>query len=94
MADLQVQREGDLVTLAEMSTLNVFAQLEIDNPELAEEIRLVMSNEIRRVEIELSLMMLDMRKNMEEDVASLKASGVLPEAHILNVLGEQIHAAG
>jgi hypothetical protein len=93
MADLPpVPNEGDLVTLADMSSMNVFAQLEIDNPELAEEIKLVISGEIRRVEIELSIMMMDMRKNFAEDIASLKAKGVLPEGHILNVLEEQAHA--
>lgn len=85
MADLpQVANEGDLITLADMSTLNVFAQLEIKDPELAAEIKQVMQAEIRRVEIELSIMMMDLRKNFAEDVAALKASGVLPEGHILN----------
>lgn len=88
----QVSNENDLVTLADMSTMNVFAQLEIDNPELAEEIKTVIAGEIRRVEIEFSIMLFDLRKNFEEDVASLKATGLLPEGHILNVLQEQAHA--
>ena len=93
MADLpQVADEGDLVTLATMSTMNVFAQLEIDNPELADEIRLVIACEIRRVEIEFSIMMMDLRKNFEEDVASLKEKGLLPDGHILNVMSEQANA--
>ena len=93
MANLpQVANEGDLVTLADMSAMNVFAQLQIDNPELAAEIKMVIAGEIRRVEIELSIMMMDLRKNFAEDVASLKASGVLPEGHILNVLEETARA--
>ena len=93
MADLPpVPNEQDLITLADMSTLNVFAQLEIKDPELAAEIKQVMQAEIRRVEIELSIMMMDLRKNFAEDVASLKASGVLPEAHILIVLEETARA--
>ncbi len=85
MADLpQVANEGDLVTLADMSAMNVFAQLQIDNPELAAEIKMVIAGEIRRVEIELSIMMMDLRKNFEEDIAALKATGQLPEGHILN----------
>ena len=85
MADLpQVANEGDLVTLADMSAMNVFAQLQIDNPELAAEIKMVIAGEIRRVEIELSIMMMDLRKSFEEDIAALKAAGQLPEGHILN----------
>ena len=80
----QVANEGDLITLADMSTLNVFAQLEIKDPELAAEIKQVMQAEIRRVEIELSIMMMDLRKSFEEDIAALKAAGQLPEGHILN----------
>jgi hypothetical protein len=93
MADLpQVKNEGDLVTLADMSTMNVFAQLEIDDLDLAEEIRLVIAGEIRRVEIEFSIMLMDLRKNFSEDIASLKAAGKLPEGHILDVLGESAGA--
>ena len=88
----QVANEGDLVTLASMSTMNVFAQLEISDPELADEIKLVISGEIRRVEIEFSIMLMDLRKNFEEDVASLKEKGLLPDGHILNVLEEQANA--
>ncbi len=85
MADLpQVANEGDLVTLADMSAMNVFAQLQIDNPELAAEIKMVIAGEIRRVEIELSIMMMDLRKSFGEDIAALKAAGQLPEGHILN----------
>ncbi len=85
MADLpQVANEGDLVTLADMSAMNVFAQLQIDNPDLAAEIKMVIAGEIRRVEIELSIMMMDLRKSFEEDIAALKAAGQLPEGHILN----------
>jgi hypothetical protein len=84
----EVANEGDLITLASMSTMNVFAQLEIKDPALADEIKLVVAGEIRRVEIEFSIMLMDLRKNFEEDVASLKEKGLLPEAHILNVLGE------
>ncbi len=85
MANLpQVANEGDLVTLADMSAMNVFAQLQIDNPELAAEIKMVIAGEIRRVEIELSIMMMDLRKSFEEDIAALKAAGQLPEGHILN----------
>ena len=93
MADLpQVANEGDLVTLADMSAMNVFAQLQIDNPELAAEIKMVIAGEIRRVEIELSIMMMNLRKNFEEDIASLKAAGQLPEGHILNVSQENAGA--
>ena len=88
----QVANEGDLITLADMSTLNVFAQLEIKDPELAAEIKQVMQAEIRRVEIELSIMMMDLRKNFEEDIAALKATGLLPEGHILNVSRESTNA--
>jgi hypothetical protein len=89
MADLpQVQNENNLVTLADMSTMNVFAQLEIDNPELAEEIKQVIAGEIRSIEINFSLLLLDLRKSFEDDVASLKEKGLLPEGHLLNVLGE------
>ncbi len=85
MADLpQVANEGDLVTLADMSAMNVFAQLQIDNPDLAAEIKMVIAGEIRRVEIELSIMMMDLRMSFEEDIAALKAAGQLPEGHILN----------
>ena len=85
MANLpQVANEGDLVTLADMSAMNVFAQLQIDNPELAAEIKMVIAGEIRRVEIELSIMMMGLRKSFEEDIAALKAAGQLPEGHILN----------
>ena len=85
MANLpQVANEGDLVTLADMSAMNVFAQLQIDNPELAAEIKMVIAGEIRRVEIELSIMMMDLRKSFGEDIAALKAAGQLPEGHILN----------
>ena len=85
MANLpQVANEGDLVTLADMSAMNVFAQLQIDNPDLAAEIKMVIAGEIRRVEIELSIMMMDLRKSFEEDIAALKAAGQLPEGHILN----------
>ncbi len=80
----QVANEGDLVTLADMSAMNVLAQLQIDNPELAAEIKMVIAGEIRRVEIELSIMMMDLRKSFEEDIAALKAAGQLPEGHILN----------
>ena len=93
MADLpQVANEGDLVTLADMSAMNVFAQLQIDNPELAAEIKMVIAGEIRRVEIELSIMMMNLRKSFEEDIAALKAAGQLPEGHILNVSQESTDA--
>ena len=93
MADLpEVPNEGDLITLAQCSIMNVMAQLDIDNPELAEEIATVMRNEIRRVENEFFISLLDMRKTFAEDVKSLKEKGLLPDGHILNVLEEQANA--
>ncbi len=73
-----------MMSLADMASLNVFAQVKIDNPALAEEIKQVMSGEIRRVEIELSLMLTDLKKSYEDDIAALKAKGLsLPEDHDL-----------
>jgi hypothetical protein len=80
----QVANEGDLITLADMSTLNVLAQLEIKDPELAAEIKQVMQAEIRRVEIELSIMITDLKKSYDDDIAALKVQGKsLPADHDL-----------
>jgi len=76
--------DGQMVSLADMASQNVFAQLKIDNPELAQEIITVMSSEIRRVEIELSIMLTDLKKSFADDVAALKAKGTpLPDDHML-----------
>jgi hypothetical protein len=73
-----------MVTLADMASQNVFAQLNIDNPELAQEILSVMQGEIRRVEIELSIMLTDLKKSYDGDIAALKAEGKsLPADHDL-----------
>jgi hypothetical protein len=79
--------EGQMVSLADMASMNVFAQLQIDNPELATEIKAVMAGEIRRVEIELSLMLTDLKKSYDDDIAALKAKGLeLPADHDLTPL--------
>jgi hypothetical protein len=76
-----------MVTLADMASMNVFSQVAIDNPALAEEIKLVMSAEIRRVEIELSIMLSDLKKSYDDDIAALKAQGkTLVEGHDLQPL--------
>ncbi len=73
-----------MMSLADMASLNVFAQVKIDNPALAEEIKQVMSGEIRRVEIELSLMLTDLKKSYDDDIEALKAQGKsLPSDHDL-----------
>ena len=73
-----------LMSLADLASMNVFAQLTIDNPALAEEIKSVMAGEIRRVEIELSIMMTDLKKSYDEDIDALKAEGkTLPADHDL-----------
>ncbi len=77
--------DGQMISLADMASLNVFAQLQIDNPALAEEIKQVMSAEVRRIEIELSLMMTDLKRSFDDDIESLRATGkVLPEDHLLS----------
>ena len=79
--------DGQMVSLADMASQNVFAQLSIDNPELAQEIIAVMDAEIRRVEIELSIMLTDLKKSFDDDIAALKAKGIsLPEGHMLESL--------
>jgi hypothetical protein len=83
MAD--TPNESNLVTLADMAAMNVFSQVKIDNPALAEEITLVMKGEIRRVEIELSIMLTDLKASFEADVAALKTIGKLPEDSMLAV---------
>jgi hypothetical protein len=88
---LQVPNEETLVSLADMATMNVFAQLKIHNPELLAEITAVMKGEIRRVEIELSIMLSDIRDSFSKDVAELRASGKLPDDHMLHVLMETAH---
>ena len=76
-----------LLSLADLASMNVFAQLTIDNPALAEEIKSVMAGEIRRVEIELSIMMTDLKKSYDEDIDALKAEGkALPADHDLQPL--------
>ena len=76
-----------MMSLADMASLNVFAQVKIDNPALAEEIKQVMSGEIRRVEIELSLMLTDLKKSYDDDIAALEAKGLsLPADHDLSPL--------
>ena len=73
-----------MMTLADLASQNVFAHLAIDNPALADEIKAVMSGEIRRVEIELSIMISDLKKSYDDDIAALKAQGKsLPADHDL-----------
>jgi hypothetical protein len=56
------------------------------NPDLADEIMAVVSGEIRRIEIEFSIMLTDLRDSFATDIAMLKAEGKLPEDHILHAL--------
>jgi hypothetical protein len=87
MADDTNAQPREMITLADMASMNVFAQLQIDNPELAAEIKAVMSGEIRRVEIELSLMLTDLKKSYDDDIAALRTDGkVLPADHDLTSL--------
>jgi hypothetical protein len=52
----------------------------------------VMSGEIRRVEIELSLMLTDLKKSYDDDIAALRADGkVLPADHDLTPLVRVAH---
>lgn len=79
--------EGQMMTLADLASQNVFAQLTISDPALAEEIKAIMSGEIRRVEIELSIMITDLKKSYDDDIAALKAQGKsLPVDHDLSPL--------
>jgi hypothetical protein len=82
----QVPRENALVSLADMATMNVFAQLKVDDPALAEEITQVVHGEIRRIEIEFSIMLLDLKDSFAADVETLRSSGKLPEDHMLFAL--------
>lgn len=76
-----------MLSLADLASQNVFAQLAIDDPSLADEIKQVMSGEIRRVEIELSIMITDLKKSYDDDIAALKAQGKsLPADHDLSPL--------
>jgi hypothetical protein len=76
-----------MLSLADMASQNVFAQLKIDNIELANEITQVMQGEIRRVEIELSIMLTDLKKSYDDDIEALKAQGKsLPANHDLSPL--------
>jgi hypothetical protein len=76
-----------MVSLADLSAMNVFSQWRINDPALAEEIKTVMSGEIRRVEIELSIMLSDLKKSYDDDIAALKAQGKsLPADHDLQPL--------
>ena len=90
----EVADENNLVTLAEMATNNVLDQLELDKlqPEHIEEIKMIMRNEIRRVEIELSVMIMDMRNLFAADIEALKTAGKLPDDHFLNVVRETANA--
>ncbi len=90
----QVPRENNLVSLADMAKQNIFAQLTIDNPELAEEIAAVISGEIRRIEIEFSIMLADLKDSFAADVEVLKAEGKLPEDHMLHALLSQRESTG
>ena len=95
MADLpRVADEGNLITLADMAINNVFDQLDLDalTDEHKEEIREIMRNEIRRVEIELSVMIMDMRNLFADDIEALKTTGKLPDDHFLNVVRETANA--
>jgi hypothetical protein len=84
-----------MMTLADMASQNVFAQLKIDSPALAEEIRQVMSGEIRRVEIELSIMLTDLKASYDADIAALKEQGKsLPSDHDLTPIPETARAHG
>lgn len=76
-----------MLSLADLASQNVFAQLTIDNPELAAEITQVMQGEIRRVEIELSIMLTDLKNSYSSDIAALKTQGkTLPADHDLQPL--------
>ena len=77
-----------MLSLADLASMNVFAQLTISDPALSEEIKAVMHGEIRRVEIELSIMLTDLKKSYDDDIAALKAQGKsLPADHDLQPLG-------
>jgi len=81
--------DGQMMTLADTSTLNVFAQLESLSlaDDVKAEIKLVMSAEIRRIEIELSMMLTDLKASFEADIEALRKAGkVLPEDHMLQPL--------
>ncbi len=79
--------DGQMLSLADMASQNVFAQVVINDPALAEEIKQVMSAEIRRVEIELSIMLTDLKASYDTDIAALKAQGkTLPADHELQPL--------
>ena len=76
-----------MLSLADLASQNVFAQLTVSDPALADEIKSVMSGEIRRVEIELSIMITDLKKSYDDDIAALKAQGKsLPADHDLQPL--------
>ena len=76
-----------LLSLADLASQNVLPSLTISDPALAEEIKAVMSGEIRRVEIELSIMITDLKKSYDDDIAALKAQGKsLPADHDLQPL--------
>jgi hypothetical protein len=76
-----------MLSLADLASQNVFAQLQLDDPTLAEEIKSVIHGEIRRVEIELSIMLTDLKKSYDDDIAALKAQGKsLPADHDLTPL--------
>ena len=94
MADeLRVEREDDLITLADCSIANVHDQLpeltklEESNPALAAEIALIIRSEVRSLEINFSLLLSDLRKSFEEDLARL------PADHMLNVMADNDAAA-
>ncbi len=88
--------DDGLITLADASIANVRAQidalpelskLEESNPALAAEIELIIRSEIRSIEINFSLLLSDLRKNFEEDLARL------PAEHMLNVMAQNDAAA-
>ncbi len=81
--------QESMITLGECSAMNVMAQLEIDDPEVVAEIIAAVKSEVRALEISFSIALMDMRKNFQEEIDALKASGTpLPADHFLNVLEE------
>ena len=91
MAEEQISEaeQESMVTLADTVVMNVMAQLEIDDPAVVQEIITVVKNEVRALEIQFSIALIDMRKGFQEEIDALKASGTpLSKDHFLSVLEE------
>lgn len=81
--------DGQMISLADAASANVFAQLEtlVIADDVRAEIKQVMSAEVRRIEIELSMMLTDLKASYDKDIADLKAQGkTLPADHDLQPL--------